>query len=1006
MRKLSLTLTLATMVAMVGCQFPGAAPPLDQSGTPGVEGGTVRQQPPALAGRVTFAARQVMADASTLANGATVSLINTGNNETVSTALTNASGEFVLNFSNDYLADPTATYFLEVVKGQNGNQPGHQAVRLRTVAKFKDGWTSITSASPNAQALVSPATTALALGAGLVNGQPTSFDFATLIGSLSSGDNPAYTPVNGLSGGDFDTLLALVEAILADGQDPLANAGRVVDGGQAFWRRLNVAPAIAAFAPAQAQVGDSVTVSGTGFSPVAAENLLSFNGAQAPMAAATAMQLTASVPVGATSGPTALKVGAMTVLGPNFSVLPVVNTVAPLQGLPGTVVTLTGTGFNAQIKTNNLVEFNGVAAAIQKATATELEVVVPAAATNGDLTLTVNGLPAALSQVFKAETRIQTVAGTRTIASTQALQWQKPYWAMVADSQGNLYATAADESVVYKITPAGILTTIAGDGEEGFGGDGGRAIDARLNQPRGLALDGDDTLYVADTSNHRIRKIDLKTGTITTVAGDGGSSFFGDGGSALAAQLNAPQAVAVDANHHLLIADSSNRRIRRVDASTGTITTVAGGGKDAVASSALEADIGYAVGLALDGAGNLYVSDGSRARVGKVDLNAGTFAVFAINLSNVRGLDLYGEYLFVAWDNRVSQIHTTTRVKTDLAGTHTWGFSGDDGPATSATLNAPHGVAFHKMTLYIADMGNNRIRRLAAGKISTIAGAAAPSAPSGGSALGVIIGEPLAMAEHPNGDLYIATEQNRIWKLSGGMLSPIDTGVTLNYPLGLAVDAAREILYIADTKKDRILRLPLGGGNAEVVDDPDERIERPHGLAVDADGNLFIANTYYSEILKLPTTGPLVQVGGEVDTPNGLAVDAAGNVYVASRWDYQVFQIRPDGATRVIAGNGSSGYSGDGGPAVHAGLGYLRGLALDRDGNVYVTDDDYHVVRKIDMSTGLISTVVGTGTSGFASDGAAARRAALNSPKGLLFRASGELLIVDSGNGVVRSIGF
>ena len=247
---------------------------------------------------------------------------------------------------------------------------------------------------------------------------------------------------------------------------------------------------------------------------------------------------------------------------------------------------------------------------------------------------------------------------------------------VAVDGAGNLFIADQYNHRIRRVDPTGTITTVAGTGECCFGGDGGPADQAQLNDPDGVAVDGAGNLFIADTDNHRIRRVD-PTGTITTVAGTGRPGFSGDGGPADQALLRYPSGVAVDGAGNLFIADTSNGRIRRVDPA-GTITTVAGGGEGAIGfigdgGPADQARLGFTFGVAVDGAGNLFIADTGNHRIRKVD-PAGTI--------------------------------------TTVAGTGECCYSGDGGPAVEAVLN-PKGVAVDGAgNLFIADPGNHRIRVL------------------------------------------------------------------------------------------------------------------------------------------------------------------------------------------------------------------------------------------------------------------------------------------------------
>ncbi|HEY9899104.1 MAG TPA: SMP-30/gluconolactonase/LRE family protein [Pantanalinema sp.] len=1014
MRKLSLTLTLLTTVTMVGCRFPSGLPTLNQPGQGVVEGSAVRKPAPPLSGRVTFAQRSTLTSLADVAGGATVSLINTGTNQTVSTALTNANGDFVLTFSNGYVADPTATYFLEALKGLNANQPGSHAVRVRTIAKYSAGWTSITSATPGGGTVISPSTTALAIGAGLVNGAPDAFDFSSLIGAVTGGDTPAYQPVSGLSADDHAALLGLVESILSDGQDPIANVGRTQDGAQTHWTRLNVAPSVTSFTPAQAKIAAGVSVSGTGFSPIAAGNVLKFNGETAVPTSATVTGLTTSVPAGATSGPTSLQVGNLSVLGPNFSVLPEISDFTPRKGAPGTLVTLTGTGFDGKIRTNNLIEFNGVAGTIKTATATRLQVEVPAGATNGPITVTVNGQPITTGEAFAAAYAIRTVAGALAPKTVAATEWQVRYTDTALDSAGNLYAAAPDQNAVYRISPDGTLSTVAGNGGAGFTGDGKAATAAALDAPEAIALDAQGNLYIADTNNCVIRKVDKATGIISTVAGNGRYGSAGEGGAAITTSLAIPSGIAVDAAGDLYIAERQNNRIRKV--SNGTLTTVT-----TTPSNPYD--------VAVDAEGNLYIAEPFSNAVRKLTKATGTLSIAAgttglgfnfgdfgpatsLSLSSPMGvsLDAAGNlYIAESSGSRVRKVDTTGHMTTVAGQFGNPGFEGDGGAATAARLNGPRAVAADAAgNVYIADTGNNRIRKVSNGTIETVAGRLTEAgALAGGSALSVLLGNPSSVAEAPNGDLYITDSSlNTVWKLSNGALSPLNTGAyTLKYPLGVTVAASGDI-YIADTQNDRILL--VSGETTTIAAGSNEGIARPHSLALDAAGNLYIANTNKDQILKRGADGTIATVNaGSLNRPNGIALDASGNLYIADYYNNRIVKVdTTSGAIATVAGNGNENYSGDGGLAIHASLDNPRGVAVDQDGNLYVVDTDNQRIRKVDATTGTISTVVGSGTEGYSGDGGLAILGQLRYPRCVTVGASGNLYIADSDNRVVRSVGF
>ena len=246
-------------------------------------------------------------------------------------------------------------------------------------------------------------------------------------------------------------------------------------------------------------------------------------------------------------------------------------------------------------------------------------------------------------------------------------------------AEGNIYIVDTDIHLIRKVDAStGNISTVAGTGQGGGSGDGGPAVEAHLANPRSVALDAAGNIYIADRDTHRIRKVDASTGNIFTVAGNGWEGGSGDGGPAVEAQLYLPSGVAVDGSGNIYIADTDNHRIRKVDAATGNISTVAGNGWDGYGGDggpAVKAQLYFPFGLAVDGAGNIYVADRGNNRIRKVDAATG-------NISTI-------------------------------AGTGTQGYGGDGGPAVEAYLYFPPGVAVDGSgNIYIADTDNHRIRRL------------------------------------------------------------------------------------------------------------------------------------------------------------------------------------------------------------------------------------------------------------------------------------------------------
>ncbi len=347
---------------------------------------------------------------------------------------------------------------------------------------------------------------------------------------------------------------------------------------------------------------------------------------------------------------------------------------------------------------------------------------------------------------------ISTLAGNGTFAlsgdggALPSAMLQQPN-DVVSDSAGNLYILDAQNQVVRKVTPAGVLSTVAGNGVAGYNGDNIPAVQASLNYPKGIAVDASSNLYIADYINNLVRKVDAN-GVISTFAGGGGSSI-GDGGPATNAVLTNPYGVAVDAARNVYIADEGNQRIRMVD-TAGNIWTVAGGGSGGDGGPATSASLVDPVRVAVDVAGNLYIADG------------GTSTIRMVTPANLGGI-----------------IST-------FAGNGTAGLNGDGGPATAASLNNPHGIAVDAAgTLLIADTQNSVIRQVFAGPsgrtISTVAGNGAYGfSGDGGPMLNASMASPWGVAVDAKGNLFIAdTNNNRVREVVGYLPD--------NTPIGNAV---------------------------------------------------------------------------------------------------------------------------------------------------------------------------------------------------------------------------
>ncbi len=336
------------------------------------------------------------------------------------------------------------------------------------------------------------------------------------------------------------------------------------------------------------------------------------------------------------------------------------------------------------------------------------------------------------------------------------------------------------------------ITTAVGTGEKGFGGDGGPAAAALLNGPFDVVFDAAGNLYFSDTFNNRIRRVDAGTGVITTVAGNGDEGFSGDGGPATAAALNQPYGVAIDRAGNLYIADRLNRRVRRVDAASGIITTLAGTGEAAYGGdggAAARAGMAEPNGLAFGpGERLLYITDVADNRVRAVDLASGTIATFAgtgaaehsgdggpaaaAGTFGARAVKIAADgtvYILERQGSSLRAVDPRTGIITTIAGTTARGYSGDGGPALAAVFDAPKEMAIDRDgSLLIVDTENHAIRRIdhRTGIVSNIAGGRQGTGGDGGPATAAGLDRPHGAVVGPDGAIYIGdTNNHRVRKV-------------------------------------------------------------------------------------------------------------------------------------------------------------------------------------------------------------------------------------------------
>ena len=587
---------------------------------------------------------------------------------------------------------------------------------------------------------------------------------------------------------------------------------------------------------------------------------------------------------------------------------------------------------------------------------------------------------------------------------------------VAVDGAGNLYIADSSNFRVRRVDAQGTITTIAGTGERGYSGDGGPAVEAELGSISDVAVDGAGNLYIADTQNNRIRRVDA-SGTITTVAGTEVQGYGGDGGPAVEAWLNRPAGVAVDSAGNLYIGDIENNRIRRVDAS-GTITTVAGTGVRGYSGDggpAVEAQLFFPADVAVDSAGNLYISSGLGRRVRRVDAATGTITTIAgtgergysgdggpATMATFRdtrdvGVDGAGNiYITDRGGNRIRRVDTSGTITT-VAGSGGRSFrfervySEEGIPALEARLFSPECVAVDAAgNIYIADSFNHRIRRVdTSGTITTVAGTGGEFSGDGGSAILARLFYPRGVAVDDSDNLYIADTGN-------DQIHRVDTSGTITTIAGTG-----EFGYSGD------------GGPALAA-----QLDFPYDVSADGEGNIYVADSFNHRIRRVDASGTITTVAGtgergysgdegpalagNLSYPRGVEVDDAGNLYIADSLNNRIRRVDASGTITTIAGTGEFGYSGDGGPAFAAQVGQPEAVAFDSAGNLYIADTFNHRIRRVDHM-GTITTVAGIGEGDFSGDGDPALAAQLNGPRGIAVDDVGNIYIAE-GNNRIRMV--
>jgi sugar lactone lactonase YvrE len=554
---------------------------------------------------------------------------------------------------------------------------------------------------------------------------------------------------------------------------------------------------------------------------------------------------------------------------------------------------------------------------------------------------------------------------------------------IVVDRSGNIFVADQDNHTIRKITPSGDVTTLAGSAGNSGSADG-TGSNARFKYPDGVAVDITGNVYVADSSNSTIRKI-TPAGVVTTLAGRAGTDGFADGAGS-AAFFNDPEGLAVDASGNIYVADSLNNSIRKVTQS-GQVTTLAGAsfdGSDDGGGSA--ARFHWPRDVVVAPSGTIYVVDQGNATIRKVTSSGDvtTFAGLAGSTGAVDGVgtsarfrdpwglgfDLLGNiYVADSANNAIRKITPEGLVST--LGTLVVREGSADGFGTNARFKSPNGIAADRLgNVFVADTNNHTIRKIApSGEVTTFAGSAGVSGSTNGTGNAARFYYPTDLAIDSSGNLYVADElNNSVRKITpSGVVTTYATGFYFHE--GITVDTIGNV-YVADSGNHTVKMIsPTGAvttlagssGNRGTADGfrTDARFDSPSGLAVDEAGNVYVADRFNGAIRKIAPSGDVTTFAGvtgqqgsadgngsnaRFQAPTDIAIDAAGNLYVTDSGGRTIRKITPSRDVTTLAGSfGVSGHVD--GTGSNARFDNPFGIAIDAPGRLFVSDTGNDAIR-------------------------------------------------------------